>query len=427
MKLLIKGGRVIDPKGAIDDNLDILIENKVVTKLGKSIKGTGCKVLNVKGHVVFPGLIDMHVHLREPGREDQETIETGTRAAVEGGFSSVVCMGNTEPPIDNEGIVGLIYAQARDTGNANVFPVACITMGKKGEALTEIGSLKKAGAVAISDDGNCVMNSNLMRRALEYSSMFKIPVIDHCEDVSLSGDGVMNFGSESVRLGLKGIPAASEEVIVARDIILSAMTGAHVHLAHISTAGSVDLIREAKAKSINVTAETAPHYFTLTDKSLKTFNTNFKMKPPLRTEKDRKAILKGLKDGTIDAIASDHAPHVKHEKDVEFNFAPFGIIGLETSVGLSMTSLYHENILTLTQFAERLSLNPARILNFKNKGHLSVGADGDVTVLDIDKEWTVKEEDFASRSANSPFVGWKMKGKAVVTVVSGKVVYNELS
>ncbi len=426
MKLLLKNGRLIDPKNNIDEKLDILAENGKVVQRGKSLKGSGCKVIDLNGRVVFPGFIDMHVHLREPGREDQETIETGTLAAAHGGFSSVVCMPNTEPPVDNEGIVELIYAQARANGVVNVFPVACVSRGRAGEDITEVGSLKRAGAVALSDDGNTVMNSNLMRRVLEYSSMFGIPVIDHCEDFNLSGDGVMNFSENSVRFGLKGIPAASEDIIVARDIILSEMTGSHVHLAHISTAGAVDLIRRAKKKGLKVTAETAPHYFTLSDSYLKSFNTNFKMKPPLRTEEDRKAVIRGLEEGVIDAIASDHAPHVQHEKDVEFDFAPFGIIGLETSVGLTFTHLYHRKILNLTQIAERYSLNPAKILNFKDKGHLSEGADADFTVIDTEKNWTVKTDDFYSKSKNSPFIGWDLKGKPVLTIVGGKIAYNEL-
>jgi dihydroorotase len=426
VKLLLKNGRLIDPKNNIDEKLDILAENGKVAQRGKSLKGSGCKVIDLNGRVVFPGFIDMHVHLREPGREDQETIETGTLAAAHGGFSSVVCMPNTEPPVDNEGIVELIYSQARANGVVNVFPVACVSRGRSGEDITEVGALKKAGAVALSDDGNTVMNSNLMRRALEYSSMFGIPVIDHCEDFSLSGDGVMNFSENSVRFGLKGIPSASEDIIVARDIILSEMTDAHVHLAHISTAGAVDLIRRARKKGLKVTAETAPHYFTLSDSYLKSFDTNFKMKPPLRTEEDRKAVIRGLEEGVIDAIASDHAPHVQHEKDVEFDFAPFGIIGLETSVGLTFTHLYHRKILNLTQIAERYSLNPAKILNFKDKGHLSEGADADFTVIDTEKNWTVKTDDFYSKSKNSPFVGWDLKGKPVLTIVGGKIAYNEL-
>ena len=424
MKLLIKGGRVIDPATGLDEVLDLLIENGKIVALKKRISTKGAEVIEARGKVVCPGLVDMHVHLREPGREDEETIGTGTRAAAAGGFTSVACMANTTPVIDNQGTVEFIYSQARKTGAVNVYPIGSVTKGLRGEELSEIGELKHSGVVAISDDGEPVRNSEVMRRALEYAKMFDLPIISHCEDKDLSAEGVMNEGYNSTLLGLAGIPGEAEGVMVARDIALAHLAGGHIHIAHISTAKSVQLVRQAKAGGIKVTSETAPHYFSLTDEAVRTFDTNTKMNPPLRTAGDVEAIKEGLKDGTIDVIATDHAPHTVVEKEVEYNLAPFGIIGLETAVPLVLMKLVEEGFLTLTDAITKMSINPAKILGI-GKGTLAVGADADVTIIDLSKERTVRPEEFQSKSRNSPFIGWKLKGVASTTIVGGKIVMKD--
>ena len=420
MRILIKGGRVVDPANRIDAPKDIYIEEGVIKKVSAGIKlnKPNVKVIDATGKIVVPGLIDMHTHLREPGREDEETIDSGTRAACKGGFTSICCMPNTQPVIDNQAQVEFIRAKAQKEGWVNVYPVGAITKGIAGEELSPIGELKKAGVVGITDDGEPVANSMIMRRALEYSKMFKLPVISHCEDKNLSVDGLINEGYVSTILGLRGIPRQAEEIIVSRDIMLAAMTGGFLHIAHVSTAGSVDMIRRAKRMNIKISAETAPHYFTLTDEAVKAYNTNTKMNPPLRTKNDVKAIKQGLKDGTIDCIACDHAPHLDEEKNQEYELAPFGIIGLETSLSLILTELVGKKILTLREAIKKITVNPARILGL-NKGTLSPGADADITI--IDPKLTRKITSFESQSKNSPFLGQTLKGFAVYTIVGGRI------
>ncbi|MBI1883385.1 MAG: dihydroorotase [Chlamydiae bacterium] len=422
--LLIKNGRVIDPSQKIDEVLDLLIEKGVIQKIAKNIQADSLPTLDAKGLVVAPGFIDIHVHLREPGFEHKETILTGMKSAAKGGFTAVCCMPNTQPAIDEPGTVGFVLAKAREGNLIRVYPIGAATMAREGKVMTEIGQLKKAGVVAISDDGAPIADAYMMRRVMEYANMFGLKVIDHCEDKALSQEGVMNEGYASTSCGLKGIPSISEEVMVARDILISQYTGAPLHLAHVSTAGSVELIRWAKKSGISVTAETAPHYFVISDEEITPYRTEFKMNPPLGTRKDVEAIREGLKDGAIDVIATDHAPHQEVEKEVEFDVAPFGILGLETSVGLGLHHLVHAGVLTLSQWIEKMSVKPAQILNLPG-GKLSVGSIGDVTILDLEKEWKVGEELFESKSKNSPFYGRELKGKAVATVVAGRVVMRD--
>jgi dihydroorotase len=421
MKLLLKGGRVVDPRQNMDSVADVLVENGKIARIEKDITEEGARVIDVSNMLVVPGLIDMHVHLREPGFEYKETIETGSTSAVAGGFSSIACMANTNPVNDNKSVTDFIKRQANLADMANVYPVAALTMDQQGKVLTEFGDLKDSGAVALSDDGNPVMDSGLMRNALEYAHSLDIPVISHCEDSTLSAGGFMNEGFVSTELGLCGIPNIAEDVMVARDIAISAFTKAPVHIAHVSTSGSVGMIREAKRMGINVTAETAPHYFTLTDESLRGFSTDLKMYPPLRDAKDVEAVKEGLKDGTIDAIASDHAPHSSIEKNIEFEYAANGIIGMETSLPLCL-KLVEEGILSINGLIEKMSANPSDILKIK-KGTLRPGSDADITVVDMNKTWTVDKHKFLSKSRNCPFDGWTLKGKAVITVVNGKIKY----
>lgn len=431
MKWLIRGGRVIDPQQQRDEVMDILIhQGKIVDLIpGSSRKVlktvTDYRILPAEGLVITPGLIDMHTHLREPGFEYKETIQSGTRAAAAGGFAAVVCMANTSPVNDNQAVTQYILNRAREARSARVFPVGAVSVGLKGETLAEYGELKEAGVVALSDDGRPVMNSQLMRRAMEYARAFDLPIISHCEDLNLSGPGVMNEGQVSTRLGLNGIPAAAEEVMVFRDIQLCQMTGTPVHIAHVSTAGSVQLIREAKKKGLPVTAETAPHYFSLTEEAVVGFDTNTKMNPPLRTREDLLAVQKGLKDGTIDVIASDHAPHSPMEKEVEFDQAAMGIVGLETALPLTL-NLVHKGVLTLPQAVAKLTQNPARILKLEGFGQLSVGGPAHLTLIDPDLEFQVDVPSFLSKGKNSPFHGWTLKGKAVLTMVEGRIVHNQL-
>ncbi|MBI4841991.1 MAG: dihydroorotase [candidate division NC10 bacterium] len=426
MRILIEGGRVIDPANKVDAVLDLWIEDGRIAALGPQPPVRNApppdRVLDARGKVVCPGFVDLHVHLREPGREDKETIATGTRAAARGGFTSVCCMPNTNPVNDNQSVTEFILDRARKEGAVNVFPVGAITKGQQGEELAEIGELVRAGCLAISDDGKPVMNAEIMRRALEYAGMFSIPVIQHAEDLHMTGKGVMHEGLVSTDLGLGGIPAASEAVIVARDILLAELTGSHLHVAHVSTAEAIRLIREAKAKGLHVTCEATPHHFAVTDEAVRSFSTNAKMSPPLRSSRHVEAIKAGLTDGTIDAIATDHAPHTVQEKEQEFDYAPNGIIGLETAFGLAMTVLVEGEVLTLNQAIARLTSEPARIFNLP-KGTLSVGADADVTILDPTREWVVDVRKFASKSRNSPFHGWKLRGEVLATIVGGKVVW----
>jgi dihydroorotase len=420
MNILIKNGHVIDPANKVDGKLDILVSDGKIAKFGKpgSLAVNDSQVIDAAGKFVVPGLIDMHVHLREPGYEYKETIATGTAAAKAGGFTSVCCMPNTNPVNDNRSVTEFILVQAR-SAPAQVFPIGAITKGSKGEELAEMGELYAAGCYAISDDGKPVMNASIMRRAMEYSKIFDMLIISHCEDSTLSGRGVMNEGVVSTELGLRGIPRSAEDVMTARDISLAELTGCKLHIAHVSTAGSVRLIRDAKARGVKVTAETCPHYFTLTDEAVRGYNTMAKMNPPLRTADDVADIKQGLKDGTIDVIATDHAPHAMDEKSGEFDYAPFGIVGLETVLGLTL-KLVDEGILSLAEVIRKLSVNPALILKL-NKGMLTVGADADVTIIDPNIEWLVDASRFRSKSMNTPFNGWKLKGRAVLTIVGGKI------
>jgi len=422
MNLLIKGGRVIDPSQGLDDTLDVLVVDGVVKELGKGLTAPAvCETIDAAGRYVVPGLIDMHVHLRDPGLEYKEDIISGTRAAAAGGFTSVCCMPNTKPTIDNKAIASYIINKAKAEGFANVFPVGSITYGLNGDRLSEMGELKEAGCVAVSDDGKPVNNTELMRRALEYARGMGIMVITHAEELSLVGAGVMNEGFTSTEIGLKGIPRIAEDIATARDVMLAEYTNSPIHIAHVSTEASVRIIREAKGRGVRVTCETAPHYFTLTDDAVRGYNTNAKMNPPLREAADVAAIKAGLKDGTIDAIATDHAPHHLDEKDVEFDTAMNGIIGLETSLPLSL-KLVEEGVLTLEALIEKMSVNPSKILGL-NRGTLKAGAIADITVIDPVVQWKVDPEKLASKSKNSPFLGWDVTGAAACTILAGRVVH----
>ncbi|MBM3253480.1 MAG: dihydroorotase [Candidatus Omnitrophica bacterium] len=425
MKLLIKKGRVIDPKNEIDEHLDILIEKGKVLEVRKSIKENGARIIDAEGKIVSPALVDMHTHIREPGREDEETILTGSRSATKGGFGSITVMPNTQPPIDNQGVAEFIYSEARKVDLVNLYPVGAITKGLGGKELSEIGALAKSGVVAISDDGMPVMNSHIMRRVLEYSKMYGIVVISHCEDLELSAKGVMNEGYISTVLGFKGMPNESESIMVSRDIHLARLTGARLHIAHVSTRESINLIREAKEENLNITAETCPHYFTLSDEAVLNFDTNTKVKPPLRTKDDIQAIKEALKDGTIDAISTDHAPHTEAEKDVEYDLAPFGIIGLETALGISYMELVKTGFLSLIGLIRKMSYIPAMILNLHNKGHLSVGADADILIFNPAVNWEVKKDILESKSKNTPFLGWTLPAKPLDLIVGGRVIMKE--
>ncbi len=425
MKTLIKNGKVIDPSQKIEKKMNILIDGKLIKEYPGNIKELekrkDLKVIDANKLVVVPGLIDIHVHLREPGFEHKETIRTGTLSAAAGGFTSIACMPNTNPINDNASVTDYILLKARTEGIVNVLPIGAITKSEEGNQLAEIGEMYKAGCVAISDDGMPVTNSNLMRRAMEYVKAFNLPVIVHAEDTYLSDDGVMNEGKTSTMLGLKGIPNASEEVMIARDIFLSELTGTDLHICHVSTEGSVRVIREAKKRGVKVTAEATPHHFLLTDEEVYNYNTNAKMNPPLRTSKDVKAIIKGLKDGTLDVIATDHAPHSEDEKNVEFDIAPFGIVGLETALPLSL-KLVEDKILTISQLIEKLTINPANIIN-SDKGTLKKNKVADITIFDPKEEYIIDKNNFYSKGKNTPFQDWKVRGKVKYTIVSGKIVY----
>jgi dihydroorotase len=448
--LLLTGGRVIDPANKSDFSADVLIVDGKISAVGKKISAPkDAEVFDVAGKIVCPGLIDLHVHLREPGQTAKENLATGTAAAARGGFTSVVCMPNTSPAIDSAGTVALIRERAAREGIVNVFVTGAITKNIAGEELAPIGGLKRAGVVAITDDGHCIQNNELMRRACEYAKMFDLPVMDHCQDYSLVTDGVMHEGYWSTTLGLRGWAAAGEEMIVARNILLAELTGTKIHCQHLSAAGSVALLREAKKRGVPISGEACPHHFVLTDAAIAgsdkfwgqdgkiladsqpdelpawpKYDTNFKMNPPLRSARHRDAILEGLADGTIDILCSDHAPHCDYEKEVEFDYAPFGITGLETELALSLMQLVHTKRMSLGSLIAKYTVNPARLLNLP-KGTLSVGADADVTIFDPEAEWIFHTEESASKSRNSPFNGWKLKGRAVATIVGGKTVWTE--
>jgi len=419
MDLLVKNGRVIDPARKLDAVTDIVVRDGKIQLIGTATV-SGIPVFDATGLIVAPGFFDIHVHLREPGTEEAETIASGGSAAAAGGFTAVAAMPNTKPPNDNPSITHYILSEARRSSPARVFPIGAITKEQKGETLAEIGEMFEAGVVGVSDDGKPVMDAQLFRRALEYSLLFDLPVIQHCEDQHLSKGGVMHEGVYSTRLGLKGIPSAAEETILARDLILTEMTGSKYHAAHLSTRQAVEMVREAKARGLRVSAEATPHHFTLTDAAVADYDTNAKMNPPLRSADDVAAVVEGISDGTIDVIASDHAPHHINLKMLEFDSAPFGIIGVETAVGLALTKLR----LSMTRLIELFSINPQRIMKVAPWG-LFEGSNADLTVLDLNRNWTFDVNQSRSRSRNSPFHGWPMKGKAVATIVGGKVVFED--
>jgi len=444
--VLLQGGRVIDPANDVDQVADLLVSDGKILSLDKGIiPPEGAEIIDCSGQIVCPGLIDLHVHLREPGQASKETIATGTAAAAAGGFTSVVCMPNTNPTIDNPSTVALIQDKAERDAVVNVFIAGAITKGIAGEELAPIGSLKQAGVVAITDDGHCVQNNELMRRALEYAKMFDLTVMDHCQDYSMVTDGVMHEGYWSAVLGLKGWPASGEDLIVARNIHLAKLTGTPVHCQHVSSADSVQLIREAKLQGVPISGEACPHHFVLTDAAIAgsekywpedgadqqpdnarpewpVYDTHFKMNPPLRSARDREAILEGLCDGTLEILASDHAPHARHEKDVEFDYAPFGITGLETELALSLMQLYHSGRLSLSELVAKYTVNPEALLKL-GRGTLSKESDADVTVFDPDIKWTCDSSGGAGKSSNSPFDGWQLCGRATMTIVAGKIVW----
>ena len=423
-RTILKGGRVVDPVNGVDGSADVLIDGGCVTRVGPNLGiEPGTVVIEVPpGCVVCPGFIDMHVHLREPGHEHKETVATGVAAAVAGGFTAVACMPNTDPVNDDAGVTKLILGRAAQAGLARVYPVGAVTKGQAGEQLAEIGELRAAGCVAVSDDGCPVANASLMRRALEYAAMFDMPVIDHCEDVSLAGDGVAHEGYHAAVLGLRGLPAAAEQIIVERDITLCGLTGSPVHIAHLSARGTLGAVRFGKDRGVRVSCEVTPHHFTLTDERLAGYDTNYKMKPPLREASDVEAMLDGLRDGSIDCIATDHAPHHYDEKLVEFDRAPFGIVGLETAVSICLDRLVHAGHVRLSRLVELLAVNPARVLGVPG-GELSAGVPADITVLAPELAVRVEAAAFRSLARNTPFDGWSLRGGVAATMVGGRTVY----
>lgn len=448
--ILLKGGHLIDPANGRDETADVLLVDGRVAVVGSDAQGQapeGVSEVDVTGKIVCPGLIDIHVHFREPGQTAKESIETGAAAAAKGGFTTVVCMPNTSPAIDSPGTVSLIQDSAQRYSKVNVLSSGAITKGIAGEELAPIGSLKSAGVVAITDDGNCVQNNDLMRRALEYTSMFDLPIMDHCQDYSLVGAGVMHEGFWNSTLGLPGWPSSGEEMIVARNILLAEKTKAHIHCQHMSAAGSIRLLREAKSRGVSISGEACPHHFTLTDATIAgsqkfwpedgkgicypgegdrpswpEFDTNFKMNPPLRSAEDREAVIEGVVDGTLEIISSDHAPHCDYEKEVEFANAPFGITGLENQLAVSLMQFYHSGRMNLVDLINRFTVAPARLIK-SDRGTLSVGAPADVTVFDPDEEWVFRRQDTVSKANNNPFYNWMLKGRSVMTVVGGDIVW----
>ena len=422
--LILTGGKLIDPKTGYIGSGTITVTDGKIAKVEKRKKlaRSGKNIINLDGLYLCPGFIDMHVHLREPGREDEETIFSGAEAAVAGGFTAVACMPNTDPPLDSAEAIKYVVEKSL-FAKARIYPVGAISVARKGETLAPMREMKDIGAVAFSDDGSGLQNNDLMRRALEYARSCNATLISHCEYQDLAAEGVMHEGFVSSKIGLRGIPSVAEELMVARDIMLAEFTGSRVHIAHISTSGAVDLVRRAKRAGIQVTAEATPHHFTLTDDYIESFDTNYKVNPPLRSRKEVEAIKKGLKEGVIDAIASDHAPHSIEEKELEFDYAPFGMIGLETTIGLTVTELIRNGVIGWLQAVKCLSCAPARILSIPG-GNFDIGSTADLTIVDPDLEWTVRPDDFKSLSKNSPYVGRKLFGKAVMTIVNGRVVYS---
>jgi len=427
--LLIHGGHIIDPSQGIDEIGSLLITEGKISWLGRgeiTPPQPGYDILHAQGLIVCPGFIDLHCHLRQPGFEEKETIATGTRAAARGGFTTICCMPNTNPPLDNQAIVDYVKSMAATEGMVRVLPIGCISKGRKGKELAEMGELASSGVIAYSDDGEPVINSHLMRQALDYSRAFGLPIIDHCEDTVLTEGGQMNDGIISTRLGLRGIPAAAEEIIVARDLALAELTGGRLHIAHVSTEGSVDLIRRAKEKGIRVTAEVTPHHLTLTEENVIGYNTNAKVNPPLRTKRDIQALIQGLKEGVIDIMTTDHAPHTEADKLCEFDVAAFGISGLETALG-SLMSLVHDGQLTLATFIAKFTCEPAKIIGNKygKLGTLDIGVSADITIFDPALNWVVDTKAFASKGRNTPLAGSVLKGKVMATISQGKLVYKD--
>ncbi|MHC4429840.1 MAG: dihydroorotase [Planctomycetota bacterium] len=425
MKLLLKNGRVIDPASGTDDALDVLIDGTRVAALDRGISAEGATTIDVTGLVVCPGFLDIHVHLREPGQEWKETIATGTQAAARGGFTGVACMPNTEPVNDCRSVTEFILAQSAEQGAVDVYPIGCVTKGQRGEELAEMEDMLDAGACAFSDDGMPVRSALMMRRALEYSRIFDVPIIDHCEDHALVDGGVMNEGPVSTLLGLRGWPNTAEDILVHRDILLAEDTGGHAHVAHMSTRRSAQFVREAKQRGARVTCEVTPHHLVLTDEAVQEYETDAKMNPPLRREADRTALVEALADGSVDAIATDHAPHLPDEKGVEFSRAPFGVVGLETAVSLCLDRLVRVGAIDLGRLVELFSLGPARVMGL-DKGRLAKGSDADVTVLDPERTVRVDPHEFASKSRNTPFAGWELRGAPVLTIVGGRIAHDAL-
>ncbi len=426
MKRLLKGGRVVDPVNGRDGIFDVLIDGDRIAQVGTNLSTDGAEVINIpSGQVVCPGLIDMHVHLREPGQEHKETVATGVASAVAGGFTAVACMPNTRPVNDNAGVTRLILQKAAEASLARVYPIGAVSRGQKGEELADIAELKEAGCVAVTDDGLPIATALLARRALEYTSMFNMPVIEHCEDQTLKGDGVAHEGPVAASLGLRGIPGVAEAITAGRDILLAEMTGGHIHIAHMSAWTTIEAVRQGKSRGVKVTCEVCPHHFTLTDDLLAApvaYDTNTKMNPPLREARDRDAMIAGIVDGTVDVISTDHAPHHYDEKNVEFDRAPFGIVGLETAVSITLDKLVHTGLITLTRMVELMSVNPARILNVPG-GSLAVGEPADITVLALELPVTVDKTRLVSKSKNTPYHGWSFKGGVAATIVGGRTVY----
>ena len=425
MGLLLRNGRVVDPSQGLDESLDVLIEDGKIARLERRLTAQGVASIDLRGKVLAPGFIDMHAHLREPGEEWKETVASGTAAAAAGGFCSVACMPNTNPVNDERAVTEFILGQARKSGRVRVYPIAAVSKGLSGEELAEMGDLVDGGAIAVSDDGKPVASGRLLRLALEYARIFGIPVIDHCEDPDLSDGGVVNEGYISTLLGLKGWNRTAEDTIVARDLAMAAETAGRIHIAHVSTEGSLELIRRARAGGVRVSCEVTPHHLTLTEEACLTYDTTTKMNPPLRTGADREALLEGLKDGTVDVIATDHAPHHSDEKNVEFSRAPFGVIGLETAVSLALDRLVRPGMISIGRMVELMSVNPARILGVPG-GTLKPAAPADITVLDLEREFSVEPARFHSLSRNTPFGGWRLRGGPVATIVAGEIVHSSL-